>query len=82
MAENAIFTYYHSYFSSSNVRIGIGRAGNVIGGGDWAKDRIIPDCIRSWSNKKPVNIRNPGYKTLATCFRTYRRVYFTLQIIE
>ena len=51
MAENAIFTYYNSYFSSSNIRIGIGRAGNVIGGGDWAKDRIIPDCIRSWSNK-------------------------------
>ncbi len=59
MAENAIFSYYNSFFSSSNVRIGIGRAGNVIGGGDWAKDRIIPDCIRSWSNKKPVNIRNP-----------------------
>jgi len=35
------------------------RAGNVIGGGDWAIDRIIPDCIRAWSNNKAVYIRNP-----------------------
>ncbi|MCE5207472.1 MAG: CDP-glucose 4,6-dehydratase, partial [Chloroflexi bacterium] len=35
------------------------RAGNVIGGGDWAKDRIIPDCVRALTAKKPIIIRNP-----------------------
>ena len=41
------------------IRIGIARAGNVIGGGDWAKDRIVPDCIKAWSEEKTVDIRNP-----------------------
>ena len=41
------------------IRVATARAGNVIGGGDWAKDRIIPDCIRSWENEKKVKIRNP-----------------------
>ena len=36
------------------------RAGNVIGGGDWSKDRIVPDCIKSWKNKKTVEIKNPN----------------------
>jgi CDP-glucose 4,6-dehydratase len=35
------------------------RAGNVIGGGDWAVDRLIPDCIRAWTSRKPVRIRHP-----------------------
>lgn len=35
------------------------RAGNVIGGGDWAEDRLIPDCIRSLVNEEPIGIRNP-----------------------
>jgi CDP-glucose 4,6-dehydratase len=61
MAELAIRSYVESYFNSSesNVRVGITRAGNVIGGGDWAKDRIIPDCIRAWSEGKAVDIRSP-----------------------
>ncbi len=61
MAELAIRSYVESYFNSSdsNVRVGITRAGNVIGGGDWAKDRIIPDCIRAWSQGKVVDIRSP-----------------------
>jgi CDP-glucose 4,6-dehydratase len=59
-AEIAISSYVRSFFPrSGSIRIGIGRAGNVIGGGDWAKDRIIPDCIRAWSQQKIVNIRNP-----------------------
>jgi CDP-glucose 4,6-dehydratase len=41
------------------VRIGVGRAGNVIEGGDWAEDRIIPDCIRAWVCNKTVDIRSP-----------------------
>ena len=36
------------------------RAGNVIGGGDWQKDRLIPDCIKALENKKPIEIRNPN----------------------
>lgn len=61
MAEMAIRTYYESFFKSkkSNVRIGIARAGNVIGGGDWAKDRIVSDCMRAWSKKEMVKIRSP-----------------------
>lgn len=35
------------------------RAGNVIGGGDWAKDRVVPDCVRAWAANKPPEIRNP-----------------------
>ena len=37
------------------------RAGNIIGGGDWSENRIIPDIMRSFINKKPINIRNPSY---------------------
>ena len=62
MAELAIRSYVESYFDSpsSNVRVGITRAGNVIGGGDWAVDRIVPDCMNAWSNNKKVEIRNPN----------------------
>lgn len=61
MAELAIRSYFESYFNrpDSDVRIGITRAGNVIGGGDWAVDRIVPDCINAWANKKNVDIRSP-----------------------
>ena len=41
------------------VRIAIGRAGNVIGGGDWAQDRVVPDCVRSWAKEESVQLRNP-----------------------
>ena len=61
MAELAIRTYVESYFNTpdSNVRVGITRAGNVIGGGDWARDRIVSDCMKSWSRNKVVDIRSP-----------------------
>ena len=61
MAELVIKSYVESFFCSnnSNVRIGIARAGNVIGGGDWADNRIIPDCVKSWSKDKSVDIRKP-----------------------
>jgi CDP-glucose 4,6-dehydratase len=60
-AELAIRTYAQSYFSrpDSPVRVAVGRAGNVIGGGDWAADRIVPDCVRAWSRGEPVVVRNP-----------------------
>jgi CDP-glucose 4,6-dehydratase len=62
MAELAIRSYVESFFkkSQSNVRVGITRAGNVIGGGDWARDRIVPDCMKAWSKGKSVDIRDPG----------------------
>jgi CDP-glucose 4,6-dehydratase len=61
MAELAIRSYVESFFNSpdSNVRIGIARAGNVIGGGDWAIDRIVPDSIKAWSRGEVVDIRSP-----------------------
>jgi CDP-glucose 4,6-dehydratase len=62
MAELVIKSYFESFFSSNqeNVKIGIARAGNVIGGGDWAVDRIVPDCMRAWSEAKVVDIRSPS----------------------
>ena len=60
MTEIAISSFVHSYFpENGNVRIGIGRAGNVIGGGDWSVDRIIPDCVKAWSEGRTVDIRSP-----------------------
>jgi CDP-glucose 4,6-dehydratase len=60
-AELVIKTYFHSFFSrtESKIKITSVRAGNVIGGGDWAQYRIVPDCIRAWVNRKSVDLRNP-----------------------
>jgi CDP-glucose 4,6-dehydratase len=59
-AELIIASYRRSYFSSpdSVVQVASARAGNVIGGGDWSLDRIVPDSIRALSQKKPIIIRN------------------------
>jgi CDP-glucose 4,6-dehydratase len=59
-AELVISAYRRSYFSSphSIVRLASARAGNVIGGGDWALDRIVPDCIRSIRKREPIPVRN------------------------
>ena len=61
-AELLIKSYVNSYFKNSklNIRIATARAGNVIGGGDWANNRIVPDCARSWSKKKHATLRNPN----------------------
>lgn len=60
-AELAIRSYVKSYFPKDGpVRIGVGRAGNVIGGGDWAEHRIVPDCVRAWSRGDVVRLRNPS----------------------
>jgi CDP-glucose 4,6-dehydratase len=61
-AEVIIHSYYYSFFKKPGckVRIATGRAGNVIGGGDWAKDRIVVDCMRNWSEELPVEIRSPA----------------------
>ncbi|KOR32361.1 CDP-glucose 4,6-dehydratase [Achromatium sp. WMS3] len=59
-AELIAASYMHSYFQNEWPQIATTRAGNVIGGGDWAADRIVPDCIRAWSEGKSVTIRNPN----------------------
>ncbi|HAZ11711.1 MAG: CDP-glucose 4,6-dehydratase [Bdellovibrionales bacterium GWA2_49_15] len=59
-AELIFHAYHHSFLpSGGKVRLATARAGNVIGGGDWAQDRIVADCFRAWSKKLPVSIRNP-----------------------
>ena len=60
-AELIIKSYFNSFIKNQhkNIKIGIGRAGNVIGGGDWAKDRIIVDCMLAWSRNEVPEIRSP-----------------------
>jgi CDP-glucose 4,6-dehydratase len=58
-AELVINAYRNSFFKESRVAIASARAGNVIGGGDWASDRLLPDILRSFENNQPVSIRNP-----------------------
>lgn len=64
-AELLTSSYRNSYFNNDDfgkkhhVLLASGRAGNVIGGGDWAEDRLIPDIVRATSNNEAVKIRNP-----------------------
>ena len=73
--------YRKSFFNKAGIAMATARAGNVIGGGDWSKDRLIPDIFRFLEKKQPVEIRNPnairpwqhvleplsGYLILAEC---------------
>lgn len=60
-AEIIINSYIKSFFKNNNkIKINIARAGNVIGGGDWSENRIVPDCINSLRNKRKLVIRNPN----------------------
>lgn len=54
-------SFHKSFFSApdSPVRVATGRAGNVLGGGDWAADRIVADCIRAWMSGTIVQLRRP-----------------------
>ncbi len=86
-AELAISSYRRSFFAAHPVRIASARAGNVIGGGDWTPDRIVPDCIRALQKGEPIPVRNPqatrpwqhvleplsGYLWLGACLSTTRR---------
>jgi CDP-glucose 4,6-dehydratase len=89
-AEIAFSAYARSYFTNRpELGAASARAGKVIGGGDWAEDRILPDCIRAIENGKSINIRNPnatrpwqhvlepisGYLTLAYNLRKDPRKY-------
>ena len=52
-------SYCRSFLRQTPTRAAITRAGNVIGGGDWADDRIVPDCVRAWSRGDVVDVRSP-----------------------
>jgi CDP-glucose 4,6-dehydratase len=59
-AELVAKSYQHSFFHKDQPKVLVSvRAGNVIGGGDWAQDRIVPDTLQAWLDHKPVYIRNP-----------------------
>jgi CDP-glucose 4,6-dehydratase len=58
-AELVAHSFYRSFLRHTTTRMATTRAGNVIGGGDWAADRIVPDSIRAWSKGKPVDVRSP-----------------------
>ena len=57
-SELVTHSYVNSFFAQSGVPVSTARAGNVIGGGDFAPDRIIPDCVRSMEQKKTIGVRN------------------------
>ena len=58
-SELVTHCYQKSFFSEGTVAVSTARAGNVIGGGDFAKDRIVPDCVRSAATGTPIRLRNP-----------------------
>ncbi|MBF0328450.1 MAG: CDP-glucose 4,6-dehydratase [Nitrospirae bacterium] len=83
-AELIFKSYFQSFLKGSMVQAATARAGNVVGGGDWAADRIVPDSMRAWSEARTVEMRMPnatrpwqhvleplsGYLSLATELKT------------
>lgn len=79
-SEIIISSYRDAYLEAKGVAVASARAGNVVGGGDWSIDRLIPDAIKAWQARQPLRIRHPeairpwqhvleplkGYMTLAT----------------
>ena len=59
-AELVVSAYRSSFFSRSDIRLASARAGNVIGGGDWSVDRLIPDIVRAFERGRSVEIRSPS----------------------
>jgi CDP-glucose 4,6-dehydratase len=58
-SEIVISSYRKAYLSEKGVAVASARAGNVIGGGDWSEDRLIPDAVIAWNSDRPLIIRNP-----------------------
>lgn len=79
-SELVTHSYIKSFFKDSDCAVSTARAGNVIGGGDFANDRIIPDCVRAVERKEDIIVRNP-YST-----RPYQHVleplFMYLTIVE
>lgn len=59
-AELVVNAWRHSFFATSDIKVASVRAGNVIGGGDWALDRIVPDSVRALQKGVPICVRNPA----------------------
>jgi CDP-glucose 4,6-dehydratase len=59
-SEIVITSYRDSYLTEQGVAVASARAGNVIGGGDWSEDRLIPDAVRAWDANSPLEIRRPN----------------------
>lgn len=73
-SELVTHSYKNSFFENMDIAISTARAGNVIGGGDFANDRIIPDCVRAMRDKVAIKVRNP-YST-----RPYQHVLEPLAV--
>lgn len=73
-AELVTHSYKNSFFVNRDITVSTARAGNVIGGGDFANDRIIPDCVRAMKDGKLIGVRNP-YST-----RPYQHVLEPLAV--
>ena len=73
-SELVTHSYINSFFGGSGTAVSTARAGNVIGGGDFANDRIIPDCVRAMAAEKTIGVRNP-YST-----RPYQHVLEPLAV--
>lgn len=73
-SELVTHCYKNSFFADGKVAISTARAGNVIGGGDFAQDRIIPDCVRAMQEGKVIEVRNPH------SFRPYQHVLEPLAV--
>lgn len=58
--ETIIASYRQAFLAARGVATASARAGNVIGGGDWSEDRLIPDAIRAWQGQTPLTIRRPN----------------------
>lgn len=59
-AEIVAASWRKSFLAEAGVPLATARAGNVIGGGDWSTDRLVPDCLRSFTRGEPVQLRYPG----------------------
>lgn len=59
-AELVLASYRDSFLAAGGSAVASARAGNVIGGGDWAQDRLIPDAVRAWSEGGELRLRHPG----------------------
>jgi CDP-glucose 4,6-dehydratase len=59
-SELVIASYRASFLDASGIAVASARAGNVIGGGDWSLDRLIPDAVRAWQSGRTLSIRSPG----------------------
>ena len=58
--EIVVASYREAFFAARNVALASARAGNVIGGGDWSEDRLIPDAVRAWSADQLLHVRKPN----------------------